>query len=271
MKTRKYLSFQKEIWQFYLRHKRIFPWRETNNPYFILISEMMLQQTQVSRVIPKYNQFISQFPAIKNLATSSFHRVLQLWQGLGYNRRARFLHQTAQIIEKQYKGIIPSDITTLRQLPGLGIATASAILVFGYNQPLVFVETNIRRVYIHFFFSDKEKVDDKEILPIVKETLDADNPRFWYYALMDYGAKLGKNKFNPNTKSTHYTKQSKFEGSVRQIRGQIVRTVLLHPDITINKLRLQICSDKSKFRQTVKQLEKENIITKSNNHFRVRE
>lgn len=265
------MSFQKEIWNYYLHHKRILPWRETTNPYFILVSEMLLQQTQVSRVIPKYNQFISEVPTIKDLATSSFQKILQLWQGLGYNRRARYLHESAQIIEKKHKGIIPSDITILQKLPGLGLSTASAILVFSYNQPLIFIETNIRRVYIHSFFHDSKKVDDKDILPIVKETLDGKNSREWYYALMDYGAKLGKNKLNPNTKSVHYTKQSRFEGSVRQIRGQIVRTVLTNPDIAINKLKLKIGSDENKLQQAVKQLEKENIITKSNNHLRIKD
>lgn len=226
-------KFQNIIYTYYRAHKRDFPWRQTTDPYAILVSEIMLQQTQTERVVPKYLAFLERFPNFESLAKAPLADVLKLWSGLGYNRRAKYLHETAKILNEKLRASC-SDVLIrhyispeyLQTLPGIGKYTAGAITVFVRNIPLVFVETNIRRVFIHCFFSDTATVTDKEIIPVIEQTLDSHNPREWYYALMDYGSMLGKNRENPNRKSKHYTKQSKFEGSRRQLRGKLMRVAL---------------------------------------------
>lgn len=187
----------------------------------------MLQQTQVSRVLTKYEPFINFFPDFPTLASASFEQILKLWSGLGYNRRALHLHKSAKIIAQELKSNISSDPLLLEKLPGIGKATAASIVVFSYNTPLVFIETNIRRVFIHHFFKDGIKVHDRDIYPLIERTLDQEDPREWYYGLMDYGSYLSKIVQNPNRKSTHYVRQSKFEGSVRQQRGKILRELCM--------------------------------------------
>ena len=220
-----YEDFQKAMLAYYAAHGRSFPWRTTNDPYAILVSEFMLQQTQTERVVEKYNRWLEVFPTIHDLAAASLVQVLEQWVGLGYNRRARFLHQCAQTIVNRYGGVVPDTPETLATLSGIGPYTAAAISTFAYNKPNAFIETNIRAVFIFFFFKDRVDIRDKEIFPHIQASLYTENPRLWYYALMDYGAELKKKTVNPNRKSRHYTKQSKFEGSVRQARGAVIRTL----------------------------------------------
>ncbi len=216
-------SFKEEIWKFYHLYGRKFAWRNIEDPYKIVVSEVMLQQTQTHRVIHKYEQFIERFASFRILADASLREVLILWQGLGYNRRGKFLHQLAQRVVKEYNGTLPVDPAELIKLPGIGPATSASICAFAFNQPTVFIETNIRAVYLHFFFQGEKDVDDKELLILIAQTVDNKNPRKWYYALMDYGVMLKKTMPNPSRRSKHHTKQSKFEGSDRQIRGKIIR------------------------------------------------
>ena len=220
-----YEDFHKAMLAYYAAHGRSFPWRTTNDPYAILVSEFMLQQTQTERVVEKYNRWLEVFPTIHDLAAASLVQVLEQWVGLGYNRRARFLHQCAQTIVNRYGGVVPDTPETLATLSGIGPYTAAAISTFAYNTPNAFIETNIRAVFIFFFFKDRVDIRDKEIFPHIEASLYTENPRLWYYALMDYGAELKKKTVNPNRKSRHYTKQSKFEGSVRQARGAVIRTL----------------------------------------------
>lgn len=217
--------FKKNIWTYYQKHKRNLIWRRTRDPYKILVSEVMLQQTQSYRVEPKYKAFITKFPTVMSLAQASIADVLQEWQGLGYNRRALYLKRCAEKISKDFKGKFPKNAEQLLSLPGVGKATAGDVLAFAWNIPTVFIETNIRSVFIHFFFKDIEKVSDKEILQLVEQTLDKKNPREWYWALFDYGSML-KKKINLNNKSTHYIKQTKFIGSFRQKRSLVLRFIL---------------------------------------------
>jgi A/G-specific adenine glycosylase len=207
---------------FYQHHRRVLPWRTTKDPYHILVSEMMLQQTQVDRVIPKYINFISAFPDFSTLAAAPLKDVLSAWQGLGYNRRAQALHCIAHRVMATNCGTLPLSVEELVKFPGIGKATASAILVYAHNFPLVFIETNIRRVFIHFFFQDSHHVADDRIEPLVAATIWKDNPRDFYNSLMDYGSYLGKTRENPNRRSRQYKKQSPFEGSVRQVRGKVL-------------------------------------------------
>ncbi|MGL4982245.1 MAG: A/G-specific adenine glycosylase [Treponemataceae bacterium] len=224
MKQPEILEFQKTILDFYYQNPREFAWRETTDPYEILVSEIMLQQTQTDRVVQKYQQWLSLFPTIEVLANATLSDVLCAWSGLGYNRRGRFLLECAKALHKDYNSCVPDDYKTLLSLPGIGTYTAKAVLTFAFNRPEVFIETNIRSVYLFFFFNaSKEAVSDAMLMPIIEQTVYSENPRIWYYALMDYGAKLKKVIPNPNRKSRHYAKQSQFEGSLRQARGAIIR------------------------------------------------
>lgn len=199
---------------------RDMPWRADTRPYYVLVSELMLQQTQVSRVIPKFEAFITVFPDEKALAQASLAEVLGHWQGLGYNRRAKFLHDAAKQVVTL--GHFPDTYDELVELPGVGKNTAGAILAYSFNHSTLFIETNIRTVYIHHFFADDFAVDDKEILAKLAETLD-DQPRRFYWALMDYGSWLKASGIRNTDKSRHYKKQSRLEGSLRQMRGEIIR------------------------------------------------
>jgi A/G-specific adenine glycosylase len=222
-------KFQKIIYDHFKKNGRSFPWRETRDPYKILVSEIMLQQTQAPRVVEKYNSFLKRFPAAEKLAHASDKAVLKEWQGLGYNRRSLNLKKAAEIVVTDYRGNFPKDYETLLTLPGVGPATAGDLLAFVWNKPMIVIETNIRSVFIHFFFSDQKKISDNELLPLIKKTLDKKNPRNWYYALMDYGAYLKKTLPNPNRQSRHYTKQTAFRGSNRELRSKILKYILAYP------------------------------------------
>ena len=218
--------FQKTVWDFYLKNGRgHLPWRKTNDPYKILVSELMLQQTQVDRVVPKYNTFVKKWPTVTVLAKAPLSEVIKAWQGLGYNRRAKFLHETAKAVTKEYKGKFPKTEEELRTLPGVGPYTAKAICAFAYNQPVVLIETNVRQVFIYHFFSDKRTVTDNEILTKVATMLPGGSSCEWYAALMDYGTHLKKVHGNLARKSASYTKQKPFKGSDREIRGAVLREV----------------------------------------------
>ena len=268
-------KFQKIIWDYYITSgRKNLPWRKSINPYKIWVSEVMLQQTQVDRVVPFFIAWMKQFPTIQKLANASQVDILRLWKGLGYNSRALRMKQTAQIIVKNYKGKFPKTVELLQKLPGIGPYTAGAIGAFAYNQPLNFIETNIRRVFIHHFFTDRSDVHDDEILLLVEQTLDIKKPREWYWALMDYGAFLGRTlnikgkKYNPNIQSKHYTKQSKFAGSDREIRGDILSILLQEKNTTtFNKLVISLkkySENISRINKILNQLENEGFIVFNN-------
>lgn len=254
-------DFKKIIWNHYATHGRLFDWRGVDDPYKVFISEVMLQQTQTARVIQKYRDWMCVFPDLESLAKASLKDVLAQWQGLGYNRRGMYLHRAAQTIVADYNGALPGNPDLLVQLPGIGKATAASITAFAFNKPTVFIETNIRAVFIHFYFNGKNAIDDKDIFPLVQATLDHENPREWYYALMDYGVMLKKTIVNPSRKSAHHTKQSKFEGSDRQIRGMIVRilTKTLEP-IAEKKLTDMIDKDHVRVKKIIDQMIQEKLI-----------
>jgi A/G-specific adenine glycosylase len=252
-------TFQMIIYTYYRAHGRTFPWRETENPYHILVSEIMLQQTQVQRVIHKYLQFIHTFPDFSSLAQAPLKRVLHLWHGLGYNRRALHLKRIAEIVVTQFGHTLPRTPDVLQTFPGIGKATAGAIAVFAFNEPAVFVETNIRSVFIHFFFQDRPTVKDTEIYPLVEQTLDTAAPRTWYYGLTDYGVMLKKLYTSLNKKSYHYQKQSPFEGSDRQIRGKILEILITRPH-TKSELMQVVGSTPERVEKILLQLEREEFI-----------
>jgi A/G-specific adenine glycosylase len=229
--TREERVFVKTVWKYYKLHGRHdHPWRNVSKTlplsmraYRIMVSEVMLQQTQVDRVVFKYKSFLKRFPSPKILAEAPLGEVLREWQGLGYNRRAKMLHETAKIITHSFRGLTPKSYEELRKLPGIGHYTAGAVMAFAYNEAVPIIETNIRTAYIHHFFADDVDVTDAELFTYIDRTLDRKNPKDWYYALMDYGMFLKKTEGNLNNRSKHYTKQSAFKNSDRQIRGAILK------------------------------------------------
>jgi A/G-specific adenine glycosylase len=228
--TREEKAFIKTVWSYYKASGRHdLPWRKTADPYKILVSEVMLQQTQVSRVLPKYKEFLKQFPTVRRLAAAPLGDVLRALQGLGYNRRAKFLWSAVQVVIAECGGKWPKSQAELRALPGIGEYTAGAVMNFAYNEPVPLIETNIRTVYIHHFFHDKEEMADMELLPIIERTLDRENPREWNWALMDYGSHLKQTVGNLNKKSKTYQKQSNFKTSNRYVRGAILRELARQP------------------------------------------
>lgn len=217
-------TFRELVWRHYRAHGRHdLPWRHTRDPYRILVSEVMLQQTQVERVIPFYKKFIKKFPTAKKLAAAALSEVLKEWQGLGYNRRALMLRAAAKDVVVQYRGKLPKDIAELESLPGVGPYTARAVAAFAYNEDVAIVETNIRTAVLHHFFPKKKRVSDKEIEKILKRTLPKGTSREWYSALMDYGAYLKRSGVSHNARSERYVRQSKFAGSLREARGALLR------------------------------------------------
>ena len=226
-------DFQKTILSHYHENLRPMPWRETYDAYQIMVSEFMLQQTQVSRVLPKYLEWMEKFPSLEALARSPLSEVLITWSGLGYNRRAKFLWEASKILFFEKNGIFPSQAAELEKLPGFGPYTARAVLCFSQKSPEVFIETNIRSLYIFYFFKERDAVHDKEIFPLIEKTLYYKDPKTWYYALMDYGSTLKKKVKNPSLKSIHHIKQSPFKGSFRELRGLILKELSLEQNLGI--------------------------------------
>ncbi len=256
-------AFVAAVWKFYREHGRHdLPWRRTIQPYKIVVSEVMLQQTQVSRVLPKYRTFVHQWPTTKALAEARLKEVLTAWQGLGYNSRAKRLWECAQVVTQDYHGRWPRSYEGLQSLPGIGPYTAGAVMAFAYNEAVPILETNIRTVYLHHFFPQQQAVSDQKIAELVKRTLDQTQPREWYWALMDYGSYLKQTHGNNIQQSKHYTKQSRFIGSNRQVRGAIMRTLTRHP-MTRSQLRLELASFQStNVEQQLKRLLAEGLVVK---------
>jgi A/G-specific adenine glycosylase len=261
--------FQDTVFSYYRDHKRILPWREEIHPFGVVVSEVMLQQTQVARVLEVYPRFLVRFPSFHALANSTLEDVLTAWQGMGYNRRAKYLRLIAQTIENTYHGILPSDPQQLDELPGIGPATACSIATFAFNHPHVFIETNIRRVFLHHFFPGIEQVADQELLPLISQTLPQEDPRSWYYALMDYGAHLGKTIDNPNKKSKHYTIQSTFSGSRRQLRGIILKMLLAQKSLSREMLMDIPSFDSTKIDEVLLHLTQEGMIYEKGNKYTI--
>lgn len=258
-------NFNETLWHFYDSHGRhTLPWRQSESdghydPYKILVSEIMLQQTQVTRVIPKYEEFLLQFPNVADLAGADQAEVVKIWSGLGYNRRARYLHQAAQAIIERTDKIFPSTTTELIKLSGVGNNTAGAIMAYAFNKPVVFVETNIRTVMIHHFFKNKDNIPDSEIIDITTMLVDRSNPREWYWALMDYGTHLKQTTGNNIHLSKQYVKQAVFNGSKRQIRGQVLRELA---DADVSERRLAEKITDPRLQEIIVDLVNEGLVTK---------
>jgi len=310
-------EFQKIILEWYKKNRRDLPWRKTRDPYKILVSEIMLHQTQVSRVIPKYKEFLKAFPNLETLAKASNKRLLKVWSGLGYWRRALYLKETAKILlraratnsqtsSRSPASMVPkgggaraqspksrrdfearsfgiSSPEHLERLPGIGPYTARALACFVFGNKEAFLDTNIRRVYLHFFFPGKENVPDKKILKIAQEAIDSlrlrqgfGETKEWHYALFDYGAIVLKDK-SINKRSRHWHKQSKFKGSFRSFRTKAVRFMLTHPQNKVSHKTLEnfLYQELTKFQSTyspqqiINALIKDRLIKKSPTHYSI--
>jgi A/G-specific adenine glycosylase len=285
MKTN-YSAFKKKVWNHYAKEKRVFPWRETQDPYKILVSEIMLQQTQTDRVVAKYNSFLKKWPTAKKLASADLRDVLAEWSGLGYNRRGKNLWLLAKAVVADHKGKIPDTTEALQKLPGIGPYTARAIMAFAYNKSFPLIETNIRAVYIYSFFNNpgkdesqqksktqqqskaQEKIADDVLFPLIEKTLDEKNPREWYYALMDYGSYLKKQKLSTNVRHASYKKQTTFKGSIREARGAIMRN-LIESRMTLKKLQEKIKLPHDRIETALAAMEKEGIILKNGTYYSI--
>lgn len=229
---------------------RDLPWRNTRDPYEIWLSEVMLQQTQVARVEGRWQKWLRRFPDVETLAAASTADVLEEWQGMGYNRRALSLQKAAQTI-MEHGGTFPHNLKDLLALPGIGPATAAGIRAFAWGLSGVYLETNVRTVFLHELFPNQLDVPDKKLIPLIEQTCPAaekselaelmtetendtpqpggaypDTPRTWYYALLDYGAYLKATVPNPSRRSRSHVRQSRFEGSHRQKRAALIRLLL---------------------------------------------
>ena len=266
-------TFQDHILKWYSCNNRDYlPWRVTKtrkvSAYHILVSEVMLQQTQVNRVREKFLAFLKAFSTLHVLSRAPLRDILVVWQGMGYNRRAIYLKRAAEILVAKYNGTIPRDPKLLDALPGIGPYTAGAIACFAYNKPTVFLDTNIRKVFIHHFFGQKKKderrkrVSDKEILSVARRALWKNDPRRWHYALMDYGASEFSRRPDLLAKSASYHKQSRFEGSPRYWRSQIVTYLLSHRHVRIDEIRTFVPGPVSPLLQS---LYKDGLVRKSGN------
>jgi A/G-specific adenine glycosylase len=261
--------FREVIYTYYGGHGRSFPWRESRNPYRILVSEIMLQQTQTERVLPKYERFISVIPDFTALSQATLLEVYTLWKGLGYNRRAKALIDIAKTVERDFAGVLPDGEGELEKLPMIGPATAAAVRAFAHEIPTAYLETNMRRVYIHFFFEGRTDVRDAELLPLAKAALDPREPRQWQYALMDYGVFLKNVLPNPNRRSRHHTVQSSFEGSDRQIRGEILQFLARHEASPVENIFRGLAYEKTRIARSLKKLEADGMLVKESTVYRI--
>jgi A/G-specific adenine glycosylase len=237
--TKSVAIFQERVMTWWSKNARDLPWRHNPTPYEVLVSEVMLQQTQVSRVVPKYIEFLKEFPTLESLASASTKQLLTVWSGLGYNRRAIWLKEAAnQIIERVE---FPKDVDELRKLKGIGPYTSRSILIFAFNEDLATVDTNIRRVLIALGFAD-EDTSDKELQEIADALLLKGKSSDWHNALMDYGSAV---LTSSSTGIEPTSKQPQFIGSVRKIRGLIVRMLTKSESLSIDEIASHLSNEEN--------------------------
>ncbi len=254
-------ALRKKILSYYKTHGRhTLPWRKTFDPYKILVSEIMLQQTQVERVIPYYKKWLKSFPTAEALAAAPLTSVLSHWSGLGYNSRAKRLSEAAKALTSLHKGRFPREYTDILALPGVGPYTAGAIRAFAFNDDVIMLETNIRTVLIHHLFAHRKNVSDVELSEALRVLTPKGKAREWYSALMDYGNYLKAQGVRTNGKSKHYTKQSTFVGSNREVRGLVLKSLLTGSKSYAVLFALRKEKTHKEFKEILKTLQKEGLI-----------
>jgi len=255
-------AFRSFVRAFFRQHGRELPWRTTRDPYRIVVSEFMLQQTQAERVVPKYAEFLARFPTWSALADASAAQVMQAWRGLGYYRRAFNLHRAAKIVVCEHRGKLPRDPIAIRELPGVGDYTAGAVAAFAFGIATPIVETNIRAVFLHAFFPKEERVSDRDIVELVDETLDRKNPRDWYYALMDLGSELKRKRRGINRRSKHHVRQSPYRGSNREARAAILKALAGRGALGLGALRREANISPQRLKRALDALVTEGLVVK---------
>jgi A/G-specific adenine glycosylase len=258
-------AFRRKVLSYYAKQGRVLPFRQTTDPYAIAVSEFMLQQTQVSRVVPKYEMWLALFPDWKTLAIANRVSVLKAWSGLGYNRRAIYLHDLAKRVTNDFQGIFPRSEDELMGIPGLGPYTRRAILVFAFNLPLAAIDTNIRRVLLASF-SLPPTISPVNLQLIAERVLPRRNSRIWHYALMDYGA---MNLTAQKTGVRSLSRQSEFEGSLRQVRGAVIRLLSNGSQKTVNELVKESGFTLKRITQALAVLMEEGMIQKNRNRYSI--
>jgi A/G-specific adenine glycosylase len=256
--------FQGKVFTFYQHHRRALPWRQTTDSYKILVSEFMLQQTQVTRVLKYYGPWIQKWPTVQDLASATREQILQAWMGLGYNTRAVNLHKAAQKTTSEYHGDVLKAMEHYKEIPGVGRYISHAVLIFSTNADLVTVDTNIRRIFIAEFHLPKQTTD-RDLWALAEQVLPKGRSREWHNALMDYGAlHLTAQKTGIQPK----TKQSRFEGSDRQIRAKILRQ-LLDQKATISHLNKMLSINRDRLRKILKKMTEEQLIVLEHNYYHI--
>jgi A/G-specific adenine glycosylase len=256
--------FQRLIWQFFSAHGRSFAWRRSRDPYQILVSEIMLQQTQTVRVAERFDEFLQLFPTVQDLAKASQASVIRAWQGLGYYRRAKNLHLAAKAICLKHRGKVPRDPQALVALPGIGAYTAAAVAVFAFRTAVPMVETNIRAVYLFTFCRGRTHVGDREIATLVERTCDARRCREWFYALMDLGVELKRYRPGINHRSKHHVTQTPFKGSDREVAAQVLRVIISRTRaIQDDQLYREVSADSEQVKRAIERLLKDSLIQRS--------
>lgn len=258
-------AFQKKILKYYDSKGRELPWRKTRNRYNIFVSEIMLQQTQVSRVIEKYKEWLKAFPTVQKLAEAKLSDVLRVWSGLGYNSRGKRLWEAAKIIVEQYKGKAPQRVEELIALPGIGPYTARSILIFADNRNIATVDTNIRRIFIHEF-KLSETIPDKDLFMLAEKILPKGKSRDWHNALMDYGSHILTSK---ETGIRPKTQQSKFKGSRREYRAKIIKYLTQHQLISLAQAKKEFSKCSQDLKSIFEELEKEELIKKEKQSYSI--
>lgn len=253
-------AFRRAVLDHYSREGRDFSWRRTRDPWSILVSEVMLQQTQTHRVEPKYDAWMQRFPDAQSVSAAPLPDLYEAWKGLGYNSRAVRLRETARLCVEHHGGQPPAEEKALLALPGIGRYTARAVMAFAWGLPSAFLETNIRATLIFHFFRGQEKVQDRMLEGVAAGLVDTADPRTWYYALMDYGAWLKKHEPNPSRKAAAYKRQSSFKGSVRQARGAVLRVLGERASVGLAWMAAESGIDYGRLRTAAEGLERDGFI-----------
>jgi A/G-specific adenine glycosylase len=262
--------FRQLVLDHYACFGRDLPWRRTADPYAVLVSEVMLQQTQVPRVAERWPRFLERFPDWRTLAEAPLADVLDEWQGLGYNRRGLALKRGAEQVMAEHAGVLPADLRAIDALPGVGHATAAAVMAYAFGEPVPYIETNVRAVVLHVFFRDAEDVPDRDVLPVVAATLDRSDPRTWYWALMDYGTWLKRREVNPSRRSRHHVRQAPFVGSMRQVRGAVLRELVARGSATARGLSVATGMPAERVTEALTALELEGFAARTGGRWHVR-
>lgn len=256
-------DFHTKLFSWYKENKKNYPWRKTTDPYHIMVSEFMLQQTQTARVVPKYLAFIDKFPTLESLANSENREILELWSGLGYNRRAIWLKEAAQNILSL--GTFPKNHIELKKIKGIGNYTSRAIIIFAFNADVATVDTNIRRIFIHEGFATEE-TKEKELFDIAQQLLPKNRSSEYHSALMDYGNTIltsAKTKIKPKTT------QSKFKGSTRQYRGLIIKYLTIHHAASKSEIIKECSIPEEKADEIFSKLEKDRLLIKEKENYSI--